>query len=87
MYQIRYSNQSEKFIRKQEPKLQALIKQRMELAGLNPYAPNNNLDKLKEELDGYRLRIGNIRIIYEVDTKNQILTIWKIKFRGQAYKK
>ncbi len=87
MYRVRYGNQAEKFIRKQDRQLQGLIKQRMELVGQNPYAPNNNLDKLKEVPNGYRLRIGNIRAIYEIDTQNQTITVWKIDFRGQIYKK
>ena len=87
MYLIRYSSQAEKFIRKQDRQLQALIKQRMELVGKNPYAPNNNLDKLKETPNGYRLRLGNIRAVYEIDTQIQIITVWKIDFRGQIYKR
>lgn len=87
MYHIQYSSQAEKFIRKQTKGLQALIKKRMELVAVNPYAPNTNLDKLKEVKNGYRLRIGNIRVVYEIYSDKLTIIAWKINFRGQIYKR
>jgi mRNA-degrading endonuclease RelE of RelBE toxin-antitoxin system len=33
----------------------------------------------------YRLRIGKIRVIYEIDFKKNILYIYDIDFRGNIY--
>jgi len=87
MYKVALRAAAEKFLKtKLDRKLQEKIGQRIDLLAENPFSPNTNLNKLKE-LGGYRLRVGNIRVIYEVDTKNNIISIWKIDFRGSVYKK
>jgi mRNA interferase RelE/StbE len=47
----------------------------------------HNIKKLSGELKGsYRLRLGNIRIIYSVDEIKNIIYIEVIGFRGDIYK-
>ena len=41
--------------------------------------------KLKGSESSYRLRVGDYRIIYEVDTQNKIVTIFHIRHRKEAY--
>jgi mRNA interferase RelE/StbE len=41
--------------------------------------------KLKASQDGYRVRVGNYRIIYEVDTGERIVTVFHIRDRKDAY--
>lgn len=36
--------------------------------------------------DGYRLRAGNYRIIYKIDTKSQTITILDVAHRKDAYR-
>jgi mRNA interferase RelE/StbE len=50
----------------------------------NPYARHNNVTKLQGR-DGYRLRIGNWRIIYELH--NDELELWALEVgaRGGIY--
>ncbi len=35
----------------------------------------------------YRLRVGNYRILYEIDDSKKIITIYKIDHRKDVYKK
>ncbi len=42
--------------------------------------------KLKGSKSSYRVRIGDYRIIYEVETKEKIVTIFHIRHRQDAYK-
>lgn len=86
MYTITYSDLSVKFIRKLDSKRQTKVKLRMEQVARNPFAHDPNLQKMKEMTHGYRLRIGDIRVVYEVNTVSQIITVWKTDWRGSIYK-
>jgi mRNA interferase RelE/StbE len=47
-----------------------------------------NTKRLKGELLGsYRIRMGDLRIIYSVDEENNVIYIEVIGFRGDVYKK
>ncbi len=35
---------------------------------------------------GYRIRVGDYRIIYTLDTKNKKITIFRIRHRSKAYR-
>ncbi len=50
---------------------------------------NVNIDvrKLKGKWEGYyRLRIGNVRILIDIETKEGIIRIYNIGLRGDIYK-
>ena len=56
---------------------------------LDPFGKNNlNTKKLAHsgESGVFRLKIGKYRIIYDVDTGNKILIIYRIKLRKEGYK-
>ena len=46
----------------------------------------SSIKPLKEMAGKYRYRIGNLRVIYEVDIVNRIVNVMAILPRGQAYK-
>ena len=81
------------FIRRQaEKKLKSLprpdrnrITEKIILLGKNPDDPTLDIKALKGE-PFYRLRIGNWRIIFDRKSDIRIITIEKIKPRGDAYK-
>jgi mRNA interferase RelE/StbE len=50
----------------------------------NPYAPNNNLTKLQGR-DGYRLRVGDWRIIYSLDDDRLVMLVLEVAPRGGIY--
>lgn len=37
--------------------------------------------------DGFRIRVGNYRLLYLVDNKKRIVTITRIKHRREVYRK
>ncbi|MFH0924752.1 MAG: type II toxin-antitoxin system RelE/ParE family toxin [bacterium] len=48
----------------------------------------SNIKRLWGELEGnYRYRLGDLRIIYEVDVQNRIVKIKTIRSRGDIYKR
>lgn len=46
---------------------------------------NLDIKKLANTKNSFRLRIKNIRVIFEIDEKNKILYILDIDFRGNIY--
>jgi mRNA interferase RelE/StbE len=51
----------------------------------NPYP--RGCKKLIGSSNSFRLRIGHYRILYEVDTRNMVVTIYAIRHRQDAYRK
>jgi mRNA interferase RelE/StbE len=87
MYEIELAKKAAKFYRKADTptvrRLNAAFDQLVE----DPFH-HYNIKPLSGELEGsYRLRIGDIRIIYSVDDSIKIVFIEVIGFRGDAYKK
>jgi mRNA interferase RelE/StbE len=50
----------------------------------DPWAPNNNLKKLQGR-DGYRLRIGDWRVIYELHDDRLVMLVLEVGPRGGIY--
>lgn len=42
--------------------------------------------KLHGSEQGYRLRIGDYRVIYQVDTQAKMITVYHIRHRKEAYR-
>lgn len=74
---INYSKQAAKFLSKQDK-----ITQKRIIEAINKL-PNGDVRKLQGRT-GYRLRIGNFRVIF--DRHGNILHIEEIDNRGQVYK-
>ncbi len=43
--------------------------------------------KMKGSESSYRLRVGDYRVIYQVDTKNKVVIIYHARHRKDAYKR
>jgi len=42
--------------------------------------------KLKNLSQDYRIRVGDYRIIYEIDNKNQIVKVMRVRHRRESYR-
>ncbi|MCH7623835.1 MAG: type II toxin-antitoxin system RelE/ParE family toxin [Nitrospinae bacterium] len=51
----------------------------------DPFPKKNK--KLRGSTSSYRMRIGDYRIIYQVDTDKKVVTIFYIRHRKDAYRK
>ena len=47
--------------------------------------PEGNIKKLQGK-DGYRVIVGDYRILFDIDTRKERIDVFKIAPRGQAYK-
>ena len=57
---------------------------KIEEVSANPYASNNNLTKLQGR-DGYRLRVGDWRVIYELHDDRLTMLVLEVGPRGGIY--
>lgn len=84
-YQVVYLPLAEKFFRKAPKNISLRILDKIDQIALDPKASNTNLTRLKDPLDGYRLRVGDYRIIYLLDNKTNHLIVTKIDHRSAVY--
>lgn len=84
MYEIFFKPEARKALLRM-PKNQALlIRSKIEALKTNPYAPNHNVTKL-QGIEGYRLRVGDWRVIYHLNDMNLEILVIKVASRGGIY--
>lgn len=79
-YTIFFEKCAEKFLRKQDKILQTRL-----LKSIHQLPNGTDIKKLKG-YDLYRMRIGDIRIIYSIHEDTKIINIENINNRGDIYK-
>ena len=85
-YLVVYLRDSEKFLHKAPKNIALRILDHIDQLAVSPLIKNTNLTKLKDPLDGYRLRVGDYRIIYTLDHQSTRLIVTKIDHRSSVYK-
>ena len=78
MFQISYSKKAVKFLKRQDVPSQKRL-----IAAISRLPLEGDIQKL-QGIDGYRLRVGNFRVLFNVN--GIIIDIIDIGNRGQIYK-
>ena len=87
VFKLIYHKRSLKFLEKVSRDNARYIIKKLENLQKNPMAKNANVAKLAGEIENaYRLRIGKIRVLYELDLENKAIYILNINYRGSIYK-
>ncbi len=81
MYQLKFDKKATNFLNKLESNIKVRIWNKLQQCKENPF---HFLEHL-EEIEGYKLRVGDYRIIIDVDKTNQILHILKAGHRKNIY--
>jgi len=81
MYELKFDKQAIDFLNKLEEDIKERIWNKLQQCKLNPF---HFLEHL-EEIEGFKLRVGDYRVIVDVDKTNQILYILKIGHRKNIY--
>lgn len=84
VYRVLTTKSFEKALAKLPSNLQKRIVDRIKEIAVSPYSPNSNLTKLQGR-DGYRLRVGNWRIIYDLDDDRLVMLVLDVGPRGGIY--
>jgi len=62
-----------------------MIREKLESIAANPYAEHANAKKLQGR-DGYRLRVGDWRVIYDIQNDKLVILVFKVAPRGEVYR-
>ena len=85
MYKITYTTQAAKALLKMPRNTANLIREKLEQVAVDPFATIPNAKKLQGR-PGYRLRVGDWRVIYEINKDEVTIIIMKIAPRSEVYK-
>lgn len=80
-YKITFEKAATKFLKKQNAKLQESI-----LTAISNLPNGTDIKKLKG-YNLYRMRVGDVRVIYSIDNEVKIINIENINNRGDVYKR
>ena len=81
MYQVVTTKSFAKALAKLPLNWQKRIVAKIKEVAVDPYAPNNNLTKLQGR-DGYRLRVGDWRVVYELQDERLVMLVLDVGPRG-----
>ena len=62
-----------------------IIMKKIEALAADPFAPSSNVKKLTSH-PGYRLRIGDWRVVYTIQQDRLLIAVVRIVPRGEAYR-
>jgi mRNA interferase RelE/StbE len=85
VYRIVFAKEAQRTLLRLPRNTAILIREKLQLLALDPYAPNSNIKKLQNR-PGYRLRVGDWRIIYEIQHDVLAILVIKIAKRGEVYR-
>ncbi len=83
MYSLAYDRRIERDLRRIPAQQRRLILQRIEQLAAHPRG--RQVEKLTG-IAGYRLRVGNYRILFTIDDRSKRLIIYRIVHRREAYR-
>jgi len=83
-YKILWKRSAEKDLERIEPKHVLRIIEVVESLSVNPFPPDCR--KLRGVERIYRIRVGDYRVIYQVDIKAKIVVIYYVRHRRKAYR-
>jgi mRNA interferase RelE/StbE len=84
MFSIAYSKAARKALKTMPRNTAALIMEKIEALAADPFAPNNNVRRLTNH-PGYRLRVGDWRVVYLVHEQALLIAVVRIAPRGEVY--
>ena len=86
MYQLKYRRQARNYLARLPFKIKSRIVDKLHELKENPDNPTLDVDKLKGG-SGYRLRVGQYRVIYTRLADQLIIEVVKNRPRGDIYRR
>lgn len=84
-YEIQWKHSAEKELRGIDRQFIPRIIAGIESLADNPHPSQHR--KLQGSESSFRIRIGDYRVVYQVDTENKIILIYQVRHRKDIYRK
>ncbi len=84
IYQVEISKNASKQLNKLSPELQERIQARIDDLAIE--ARPNGVKKLKNREFGYRIRVGDYRVLYDIFDNILLITVVEVGHRSKMYK-
>lgn len=84
-YNVAFTRQAAKTLQRIPADIARSIRVKIEQIAENPFASHPDVTKLQNR-EGYRLRIGDWRIIYDIQKDKVLVLVLKIGLRGEVYR-
>ena len=89
VFELLYHPRALKFLKKIPKKDAVNILEKLEKLATNPnpstVVTNLDIKRLATTQKSFRLRVGKIRVVYEIEEQSKIIYIQDIDFRGNIY--
>ncbi len=85
MYEVKFHSQVKKQTKKLHPQDQKRFFRAVNRLKKNPYSKTLDIKRLENTRLGWRLRLGDIRILYSIEKKGKTIYIWEVGYRGSIY--
>ena len=86
MYILKYRRQARNYLARLPHKIKSAIVDQVHQLVADPDDPALDIDALQGK-KGYRLRVGQYRVLYTRENKQLIIEVVKIRPRGDVYKR
>jgi len=83
-YEIRWKRSAERELRNLDSKQISRIIQKVETLATDPFP--RGCRKLRGTEQTYRIRVGDYRVIYQVDEHTKVVTIYHVRHRRDVYR-
>jgi mRNA interferase RelE/StbE len=84
VYSIVYSKEAVKSLQRMPRNTAQLIRKKLEEIAVDPFGDHLNAKKLQGR-EGYRLRVGDWRVIYKIQNQQLMIIVLKVASRGEVY--
>jgi mRNA interferase RelE/StbE len=85
VYKIVFTKQAYKSLRRIPKNVVDRIRKKLDQIAKDPLANHSNVTKLRNR-PGYRMRIGDWRVIYEIREEELLINVLKVGSRGEIYR-
>lgn len=84
-YTIEFTKQAARTLHRMPRDIALTIRQKLEQIAEDPFVFHANVLKLQNR-DGYRIRVGDWRVIYDIQKDRVVILVLKIGLRSEVYR-
>jgi len=84
MFEVRLSRRAQRYYERVDREVAARLNRAFDRLKVNPF--EGDVRRLRGRPDSYRLRVGDLRVLFNVHVARRVVEVAAIRPRGQAYR-